>query len=86
MGRPIGSFGVGVEQTKPCANALAADKDDAALIDYDKLPGGPQSVPTPDHYLPLLYTAAAAGIGAPATTVYEGLEMGSLSMRCVRFG
>ena len=67
-------------------NERLGTRDDAALIDYDKLPGGPQSVPTPDHYLPLLYTAAAAGIGAPATTVYEGLEMGSLSMRCVRFG
>jgi 4,5-DOPA dioxygenase extradiol len=61
-------------------------RDDAALIDYAALPGGRQSVPTPDHYLPLLYAAAAAGTGAPAKTVYEGLEMGSLSMRCVRFG
>jgi len=61
-------------------------RDDTALFDYAALPGGPQSVPTPDHYLPLLYAAAAAGTDAAATTVYEGLEMGSLSMRCVRFG
>jgi 4,5-DOPA dioxygenase extradiol len=61
-------------------------RDDTALLDYDALPGGRQSVPTPDHYLPLLYAAAAAGPDAPAVTVYEGLEFGSLSMRCVRFG
>jgi 4,5-DOPA dioxygenase extradiol len=61
-------------------------RDDSALFDYRGLPGGKQSVPTPDHYLPLLYAAAAAGTDAPATTFYEGLEMGSLSMRCVRFG
>ena len=61
-------------------------RDDAALLDYAALPGGRLSVPTHDHYLPLLYAAAAAGPDAPAVTVYEGLEMGSLSMRCVRFG
>lgn len=61
-------------------------RDDPALLDYRTLPGGTQSVPTPDHYLPLLYAAAAAGTEAPAMTVFEGLEMGSLSMRCVRFG
>jgi 4,5-DOPA dioxygenase extradiol len=61
-------------------------RDDAGLVDYAALPGGRQAVPTPDHYLPLLYAAAAAGPDAAATTLYEGLEMGSLSMRCVRFG
>ena len=61
-------------------------RDDAALADYESLPGGRLSVPTPDHYLPLLYAAAAAAPDAQAVTTYEGLEMGSLSMRCVRFG
>ena len=63
-----------------------ASRDDAGLVAYATLPGGPQSVPTPDHYVPLLYAAAAAGPDAAAVTTYEGLEMGSLSMRCVRFG
>jgi 4,5-DOPA dioxygenase extradiol len=62
------------------------ERDDAALVDYATLPGAAMSVPTPDHYLPLLYAAAAAGHDVPAVTTYEGLEMGSLSMRCVRFG
>jgi 4,5-DOPA dioxygenase extradiol len=67
------------------AQRLSA-RDDAALVGYESLPGARESVPTPDHYLPLVYAAAAAGASAPARTVYEGLELGSLSMRCVRFG
>ena len=63
-----------------------AKRDDEALIDYGSLPGASKAVPFPGHYLPLLYAAAAAGPKAPATTVYEGLEMGAMSMRCVRFG
>ena len=46
---------------------------------------GRLSHPTPDHYLPLLYAAAATGDEASASTTYEGLEMGSISMRCVLF-
>lgn len=61
-------------------------RDDEALLDYDSLPGGRQAVPSPGHYIPLLYAAAAAGRDAAATTVHEGLEMGALSMRCVQFG
>lgn len=67
------------------ADALAR-RDDSALVDYGSLPGARLSVPTPDHYLPLLYAVAAAGTAAEAVTTYEGLEMGSISMRCVRFG
>lgn len=67
------------------ARALEA-RDDDALLSYRNLPGSSQSVPALDHYLPLLYAAAAAGEDAPATSFYEGIEMGSVSMRCVRFG
>ena len=63
-----------------------AVRDDEALIDYASLPGGTEAVPSPGHYLPLLYAAAAAGPDVPATSTYEGLQMGALSMRCVRFG
>jgi 4,5-DOPA dioxygenase extradiol len=83
--RPHGGYDWNVSFDTAVANALTR-RDDKALVDYHALPGGSLSVPTPDHYLPLLYAAAAAGRHAEAVTTYEGLEMGSLSMRCVRFG
>jgi len=43
------------------------------------------SVPTNDHYLPLLYPAAMAGPEDEVTFPYTGIEMASMSMRCVRF-
>jgi len=44
------------------------------------------SVPTPDHYLPLLYAAALRAEDEPVAFTYEGMELGSISMRGVRFG
>lgn len=40
------------------------------------------SVPTDDHYLPLLYCLGASTHEDQVTFPYEGYEMGSLSMRC----
>lgn len=40
-----------------------------------------KSVPTPEHYLPLLYCYAASDESDTLSFPYEGFEMGSLSMR-----
>ena len=78
-------YGWAVEFDAAVEKALVG-RDDAALVEYRSLPGSSWSVPTPDHYLPLLYAAAAAGPAAIAETTHAGIEMGSVSMRCVRFG
>jgi 4,5-DOPA dioxygenase extradiol len=41
--------------------------------------------PTPDHWLPLLYAAGAGGDDDVSYPVV-GFDLGSLSMRSVRFG
>jgi 4,5-DOPA dioxygenase extradiol len=56
------------------------------LIDYLAHPLGRAAAPTPDHYLPLLFVLAAQGDGETVTMVHEGIQHGSVSMRCLRIG
>jgi 4,5-DOPA dioxygenase extradiol len=60
--------------------------DHAALIDYTALGNDALlSVPTPEHYLPLLYVLGASVPGELVTFPTEGLDGGSVSMLAVRF-
>jgi 4,5-DOPA dioxygenase extradiol len=61
--------------------------DDEALVDYGRAGASARlSVPTDDHYLPLLYAAAMRTDSDSVSFPYEGIELASMSMRCVRFG
>jgi 4,5-DOPA dioxygenase extradiol len=58
-----------------------------ALIEYEKL--GREallSVPTPDHYLPLLYVIGARRQADVITFPVEGIDGGDVSMLGVRVG
>jgi hypothetical protein len=44
------------------------------------------SIPTPDHYLPLLYVIGTRQHGDPFTFPVEGVDGGSISMLAVRVG
>jgi 4,5-DOPA dioxygenase extradiol len=44
------------------------------------------AVPTPDHYLPLLYCAAASEAAEAPQFPFEGFEQASISMRAVQWG
>jgi len=44
------------------------------------------SVPTPEHYLPLLYVLGASRDGEPVTFPVEGVDGGSVSMLSVQVG
>lgn len=64
-----------------------ARHDHAALIGYENLGGDARlSVPTPEHYLPLLYIAGLQQAGESLHFPTEGLQNGSISMRSVLIG
>ncbi len=59
--------------------------DTGALARLIEAPEGRKAHPTPEHYLPLLYAAGAAG-DDPVSFAITGFDLGSLSMRAVIFG
>lgn len=61
--------------------------DFKSLVNYEKLgPDAALSIPTPEHYLPLLYVLAASQSGDKVHFPVEGLEGGSISMLSVQIG
>lgn len=69
------------------ARELLLSGNDAPLITYESLGRDALlSVPTPDHYLPLLYVTALRRPGDTVTFPVEGFDGGSISMLTVRFG
>jgi 4,5-DOPA dioxygenase extradiol len=57
------------------------------LLDYEKLGKDAElSVPTPDHYLPLLYVIGATQQGDIIRFPVEGIDGGSISMLTVQIG
>ncbi len=69
------------------ARALLRAGDHRPLIDYESLgPDASLAVPTPDHYLPLLYITALQRPGESVSFPVEGFDGGSVSMLAVRIG
>ncbi len=69
------------------ARELMLRGDHRTLTDYEALGRDAElSVPTPEHYLPLLYVLGASVEGEPATFPVEGMDGGSISMLSVQFG
>ena len=61
--------------------------DFVSLVEYKSLGRDAMlAVPTPDHYLPLLYVLAQHTEGEPLTFPVEGFEGGSISMLAVQTG
>lgn len=61
--------------------------DPAAILKVTEHPDYHLAVPTPDHFIPLLYLAGvAAASGEPMAPLVRGYSMGSLSMTCYGVG
>jgi 4,5-DOPA dioxygenase extradiol len=58
----------------------------ADLLQLSEHPDYALAVPTPDHFIPLLYTAGLAAEAGQASAFLRGYAMGSLSMTCYGVG
>jgi 4,5-DOPA dioxygenase extradiol len=69
------------------ARALLRAGDFAPLVNYETLGRDALlSVPTPEHYLPLLYVIAQRRNDEPISFPVEGFDGGSISMLAVQLG
>jgi len=69
------------------ARQLLVEADHDALVDYASLgQDALLSIPTPEHYLPLLYVIAQQRSGEAISFPVEGVDGGSISMLAVRVG
>lgn len=62
------------------------DGDHDALMDYKHIGGAGLSVPTLDHYLPMIYILALQEKGEKLRFTHEGFQNASVSMRCFQIG
>jgi len=61
--------------------------DYESLINYERLgPDALLSIPTPDHYFPLLYILGSRRDGEAVAFPVEGVDGGSISMLTVKVG
>jgi 4,5-DOPA dioxygenase extradiol len=69
------------------AKQMMLAREYQSLIEYEKLgPDALLSIPTPDHYLPLLYVIATAHQREDISFPVEGVDGGSISMLAVQVG
>ena len=69
------------------ARSFIVDGNDAQLAGYESLGRDALlSVPTPEHYLPLIYVLGVRRPGEQVTFPVEGFDGGSISMLAVQFG
>lgn len=76
----------GINFDKKVKEAILTGKHDE-LINYERLGRDALlSIPTSEHYLPMLYTLGLQAAGEEAYFSYEGFQNASMSMRCFSFG
>jgi 4,5-DOPA dioxygenase extradiol len=69
------------------AKQMMLAREYQSLIEYENLgPDALLSIPTPDHYLPLLYVIATSQLRDDVSFPVEGVDGGSISMLAVQVG
>jgi 4,5-DOPA dioxygenase extradiol len=83
--RPDAAFDWAERFDEAAARQLAEAPGD--ILRLAEHPDYPEAVPTPDHFIPLLYLAGlAAAEGAALDPLVRGYAMGSISMSCYGLG
>lgn len=83
---PHSAYDWGKEFDELMKNKLDAG-DHKSLIEYEKFGQAARlSVPTNDHYLPMLYSVGLQNKGEELKYIYEEMQMGSISMRSFLIG
>ena len=59
------------------------ENDFASVIEFQKLEGARESVPSLEHFLPLLYILALKKDGEKAAIFNSGIDLASIAMTCV---
>jgi 4,5-DOPA dioxygenase extradiol len=90
------AYAWGLQMADPCdwavrfeakAKEIMLAREYKQLVEYEKLGSEAMlSIPTPDHYLPLLYVLGASQERDAITFPIEGVDGGSVSMLAVRLG
>jgi 4,5-DOPA dioxygenase extradiol len=84
--RPAAPFDWAVRFEQQVRRLLEAGEH-GPLVEYESLGGDAVlSVPTPDHYLPLLYVLGARAPGEPVSFPVDGIDGGSVSMLSIQIG
>jgi len=63
-------------------NAIITNNFDA-IINYNQLPGAKESVPTQEHFIPLIYILGLCTDVDMVSIFVDGIELGSISMTSV---
>lgn len=86
-GHPVGPYDWAVSFERRVRELMLAEET-APLLDYENKLGREAvlSVPTPDHYLPLLYVLGTRRPSEPVSFPVEGVDGGSVSMLAVKVG
>jgi 4,5-DOPA dioxygenase extradiol len=85
-GKPVDAFDWARRFEAEVREQIETD-DDEPLIEYEKLGKEAQlSIPTPEHYLPLLYVLGTRHADDQAKFPTAGIEGGSISMLAVQLG
>jgi 4,5-DOPA dioxygenase extradiol len=83
--QPDAAFDWAIEFDEKARAVMTTDPGDLARLRHESTYA--HAVPTPDHFIPLLYVAGvAAASGTNASTLVDGYAMGSLSMTAYRVG